>query len=683
MPATHDTLKNGAPRARIVPGGLKANLAANREGTLRWVEEAPLRLVAAALLDAPRKQAKVGEIRGALTTEIIESGNWNRWWNVVRPRLQASRQFSYPKSKPIRLRASNLADVDSSSLDELRASSRASRNGSDKPSESEASAPSATASVDASKTGQGATLTPDIAGLGGWVLWVQADEGEEQPMPKSVPPTQFATFLGRQPKALVGRAVSRVASGIQQRVVESNNPSDKTIESWQESLVAALNRLSGVADQQDAALKEAVLITARVLEKHIRPEFQDVVEWMTAFTSVGDGSAKVMSDAILSASRTALLGTNRLLGRLSKMLDAPSRQNLWLEIMQSGLRTRKDVGLLQRWLGMLKSEERADAIIYLLRAVQGSDSVEVIDSMLRDEWEKSGSKQRARLSEAVELSWQLQRDEPIQNGLALNAAKPTAQMGAWLKVLEPDERYSVISHLIRAGCDMGMIEAIGPVLETEWKIADGEQRHRLFDSVALGWALHDGLRPKALDIMREALLDLVLNGPSRQESQLSELVEVVIEAARTEVERVRDEYERKLAETKQKLAETELKRDQYIKQSRHLQDQFRKERYKAALAIGEKAIKTLGYTLQRLDASHSPDTEVVADASAGIILALSALGAEPFGEVGSILPFDRDIHSADSPKTDAPVRVIARGVRYFRGEDIPHTMIKSQVEVEE
>ena len=680
MPTTQDTLKTGAPRARIVPGGLQANLAANREETLRWVEEAPLRLVAAALLDAPRRTAKVGEIREALTAEVIESGNWNRWWNIVRLRMRDSRHFSYVDRKPIRLRAFNLADVDSSSLDELRASTRVSMSGADKSSESTAAAPSATTSVDAGKAGQGAGPTPDIAGLGGWVLWVQADEGEEQPMPKSVPPIQFATFLGRQPKALAGRAVSRVASGIRQRVVESNNPSDNTIESWQGSLVATLNRLSGVADQQDAALKEAVLITARVLEKHIRPEFQDVVEWMAAFTSISGGSAKIMSDAILSASRIAPLGTNHLLGRLTKLLDAPVRKDLWLGLMQSSLSTRRAAGLLQHWLGMLKAEERADAITYLFRVVEGGESVKVVDSLLRTEWEQSSVRQRERLSDAVALSWQSQLSEPSKNSFTLNGAKPTAQMGTWLKVLDPDERYEVISHLIRVGGNAGMIQAIGPVLETEWNIANDEQRRSLFETVALGWALHDGLRPYARVVMREALLEPNGRGATSQDSRLSELAGVVGEASRAEVNRVRSDLNRQLGERERQLGETAAELDRTKKHLRFLQGEKRQARIGADLEITRDAIIVLGIALQEIATSLEPKSQLTSDVRARIVLALSTLGARPIGQVGDLVPYDPALHEADHPPISGKqVTITAPGMEYYRRSDSPISLLKTQV----
>lgn len=681
MPTTQDTLNTGTPRARIVPGGLKANLATNREETLRWVEEAPLRLVAAVLLDAPRRQAKVGDLEEALAAVVMESTGrkWQGWWDAVRPGLQASRQFSYPKGKPIRLRASNLADMDSR-LDELRASTRVSMSGADKPSESAAPAPSATAAVDAAKARQEAGPTPDIAGLGGWVLWVQADEDEEQPMPKSVPSTQFATFLGRQPKALASRAVSRVASGIQQRVVESNNPSDKTIESWQESLVAALNRLSGVADQQDAALKEAVLITARVLEKHIRPEFQDLVEWMAAFTSGSDGSAKIMSDAILSASRIAPLGTNHLLGRLSKLLDAPVRKDLWLGLMQSSLSQRRAAGLFQHWLGMLKAEERADAITYLFRVVEGGESIKVMDSLLRTEWEKSSVRQRERLSDAVALSWQSQLREPSENSFALNSAKPTAQMGAWLKVLDLSERYDVISHLIRVGGDAGMIQAIGSVLETEWKVADDDQRHRLFDAVVTGWALHEGLRPDARAVMLKALLDLNGSGAPPQDSRLSELTEMVREAARAEVEQVRSDLNRQLEEKDQEKEEVRTELDRTKNELKFLQGKNRHDRQSAELEVTRKAIEVLGIVLQELATSPSSKLEEISDVESRIILALSTLGVKPIGEIGKIVEYDSKLHQADSPQSQGTmVKVIAPGMQYARRNDSPLNLVKMKV----
>ena len=680
MTTTQDTPTTDASRARIVPGGLKANLAANREETLRWVDDAPLRLVAAALLDAgPRRQAKVGEIENALTGEVIENGGWNRWWNVVRPRLQKSGDFSYTKNKPIMLRTRNLADVDSSSLSELRGSNRVSSNGASQSSNGAAPA-AAKASSGADKTSEKAPPTPDIAGLGGWILWVQADAGEEQPLPKSVPPANFATVLGKQPKALAGRAISRIASGIEQRVVESNNPSDKSIESWQDALVAGLNRLSGVPDQQDAAIKEAVLITARVVEKHRRSEFQDVVAWMAAYTSVGENAVKTMSDAILNASRTSSQGADALLGRLSKRLDSPVRKSLWLELMQSNLTTRRDEGLLRKWLGMLDDEDRADAITYLLGVVQGGDSVKFLDSLLRAEWETASDTQRARLSEAVALSWQLRRDEPSPNGIYLNGAKPTAQLGTWLKALDAVDRYDVISHLIRAGGDAGMIEAIASVLETEWKIADDEQRHVLFNAVALGWALHHGLRPKTQAVMREALLELAGNGAGRQDSRLSELADVVGEAASAEVDRVRDEYERKLGEKDQELAEKVRQLDHANGLIEFLQGEIRTKRQSTELDITRDAITILGIALQELATSPSSKSDELSNVQARITLALSTLGVKPIGEIGETVEFDPRLHETDDePNRGTLVDVTAPGMQFSRRKDNPMNVVKMQV----
>ena len=679
MPTTQDSLTADAPRARIVPGGLKANLAANPDETRRWVDDAPLRLVAAALLDAPRKTAKMGELRDALTLEVMESGRWNSWWNVVRPRLDESAQFAYSRRDGTRLRATNLESVDSSSLSELRGANRASSNGASQSSNG-AAATAAKASSGAGKTSESAAPTPDLAGLGGWILWVQADDGEEQPLPKSVPPANFATVLGKQPKALAGRAISRIASGIEQRVVESNNPSDKSIESWQDALIAALNRLSGVPDQQDAAIKEAVLITARVVEKHRTSEFQDVVAWMAAYTSVGENAVKTMSDAILNASRISPQGANALLGRLSKQLDSPVRKSLWLELMQSDLATRRDEGLLRKWLGMLSAEERADAITYLLRAAQGGDSVKFLDSLLRTEWEKSSNGQRARLSDAVALSWQLRRDEPSPNGIYLNGAKPTAQLGTWLKVLDAVDRYDVISHLIRAGGDAGMIEAIGSVLETEWKIADDEQRHDLFNAVALGWALHDGLRPKALAVMREALINPESNGAGRQGTRKSELDEIKVEASQAEVDRVRDKYERKLAEKDRELEGKVSELDSTKRHLKFLQGEKRQKRIGADLEITRNAIALLGIALQEIDTSFEPQSQLTSDVRARMVLALSELGARPVGQVGETVPYDPALHDADHPPISGkPVIITAPGTEYFSRTDSPINLLNMKV----
>ena len=253
---TGDTQKSGdspsVSRGAISQEGLEASLSLDREATLRWVDEAPLRLVASVLIDSARRTATVSDIRTALTQEVIKPQDWNKWWNVVRIGLSESRHFNYAPREPIRLRTPNPAEVDSDSLDDLRTAARRSQVASEKARESSA---------------------PGISGLGGWILWVQADE--EEPMPRSVPPADFVKFLRSLPGSVTPTAISRLTGGMNQRLLEAKQrPAEKSVEMWQESLVAALTRWSELADPPRIHIEDIVALAARALEAFGQVEFK-------------------------------------------------------------------------------------------------------------------------------------------------------------------------------------------------------------------------------------------------------------------------------------------------------------------------------------------------------------------------------------------------------------------------
>ena len=97
---------NASPESGTNPGlkGLRASLIKDRESVLRWVEHAPLRLVAAALVDA-RRHTTSADLKSVLSPAVIEPQKWNRWWEVVRFGLGQSPIFTYDADKrAIRLR---------------------------------------------------------------------------------------------------------------------------------------------------------------------------------------------------------------------------------------------------------------------------------------------------------------------------------------------------------------------------------------------------------------------------------------------------------------------------------------------------------------------------------------------------------------------------------------------------
>ena len=375
-------------RGMIAQEGLEASLSRDREVTLRWVEEAPLRLVAAVLIDARGRRARIADIKAALTREVIKVQDWDRWWNVVRFGLRESRHFSYSPREPVRLRTPNPVEVDSDSLDDLRTAARRAQTATGKPRESSVPAPS-------------------IIGLGGWILWVQADEDE--PMPKSIPPADFVKFLRKLPESVTSTAISRLTGGIKQRLLDSKQrPAEKSVEMWQESLVSALTRWSELSDPPRISFEALVALTAYALEVLGQQEFKDVVAWLAAYTSERGENVEIVSSALLSTSPEAQEGTERLLAMMVGLLEAPVRIALWQRLIRLGLilPTRPPMG---RWVRVLGQDDKSELFSGLLADVRDESSVMELGSLLGAEWRLSDAKQRHRLFDAVALGWVLHR----------------------------------------------------------------------------------------------------------------------------------------------------------------------------------------------------------------------------------------------------------------------------------
>ena len=396
MVTTDETQKSDGPSSApgrrpvssgvIAREGLQASLSLDREGTLRWVEEAPLRLVASALIEEPGRKARIADIKAALTQEVIETKDWERWWNIVRFGLGKSRHFFYAPREPIRLRTRNPAEVDSDSLDDLRTAARRAQTASGKLRESSVPAPS-------------------ITGLGGWILWVQADQDE--PIPRSLPPADFVKFLRKLPESVTKTAISRLTDGITQRLLESKQrPADKSVEMWQESLVSALTRWSELSDPPKISVENIVTLTARALEALGQDKFKDVAAWLAAYTSEGNENIETVSSALLSAYPEAQKGTERLLAVMNDLLETPVRLALWRRLLRLGL-AQPNTAPMGRWLRVLSQDDKSELFTGLLVDVRDDSSIMEIGSLLGAEWRLADEKHRSRLFDAVALGWVL------------------------------------------------------------------------------------------------------------------------------------------------------------------------------------------------------------------------------------------------------------------------------------
>ena len=556
---------------KTTPEGLKASLSKDRESTLRWADEAPLRLVAAALVDSNRRAAKVADIRSALTPGIIKSEDWNKWWRVVLAGLRESRHFSYAPREPIRLRTRNPADVDSYSLAQLRDVSRQAQS-------------RTSISVESSVS------SPSISGLGGWVLWAVADE--EEPMPRSVPSDDFILFLQRMPESVAPIALSRLSSGIKQRLVDAKqNLADTSVKAWESAFVAVLNRWTELAYSPEVSIQGIVSLIVRVLEARHSAAFQDATDWIATYAARSTSDAEAISDALLSTSIVVPIGTENLLRRLSGQLDSSTKVTLWRQL--------------------------------------------------------------------------------ISNGLRLTDMPP---IGPWIRLLDFKDRVDVFVALLTTINDESSIARIGGLLEAEWKQADSQEKYKLFDAVAVAWALHH----QSVPVSKRAMLEAVDDGGLEDEaSLLAEWLSIVSSLS----EKNRNRSEQREAELGQQLKDTKSELDRAGQQIRFLQGENRSKRRSAEIEITRDAITVLGFALQ--DLASVPKSQILDDTEAKIILALSTLGAKPFGSVGALTEFDPALHEATpTPVTGTPVRLVAPGLTYSRRSDTPAIFMKSLAQEE-
>ena len=177
--------------SRLDEQGLEARLFLAPEETRRWVDEAPLRLVAATLVDAGRRRAKTKDIRERLSPAVVDHETWNRWWGRVQNKLKDSPQFDYDAWKGTRLR-SPANEVDSVSFSEL-------------------SPPSKNTQTNR-KPSSAATRFAE------WVIWIQSEEPGEMPRGQG-PPDALISVINNMPETITPRVVRRLADAVELRVL--------------------------------------------------------------------------------------------------------------------------------------------------------------------------------------------------------------------------------------------------------------------------------------------------------------------------------------------------------------------------------------------------------------------------------------------------------------------------------
>ena len=526
--------------------GLTACLLADRDEVLRWKDENPLRLVAAAILDAPRPRAVRKDLGESLVPAIIAPEEWENWWKVVQPAVRDSKSFDYHARNGTRLQGrTNPSAIEPVTLSDLSASS--------------------CKTAGARKSSAPPSVRID------WIDWVESDA----PIPTGTPPDSLANYLSRQRAEIVPDSVAKLRAEIEGRILGVGSP-PKTSGTWVKYLAASLDRWTETAVPSPASIAEIVGLTARLIAKLGVTSCQTLIELLSNYTSANADNARVMADAVLTASLDAPSETATILERIHALLGEPARKALWMRLVTSNAGQVSD-WLIGRWMRLSSDAEKSDMVSALLVSSRAADYKPNLDSLL------DGN-----------------RNLP-----------------------QDDER--------------------------------------LFNPILMSWFLHRDMMPRVARTLKERVNEL-----------------------REENERLRAEHRREIAEKDRLLSVAETNLERAARGEKHLQGELQKTGNAIALSISRDAIVILGEVLQQMSTLASISHREVESVKARITLALMSLGAEQFGKVGEVVPFDSGVHDADSPPVmGTPVIITVPGVAYFENGNTPKTMVKIKVQVEE
>ena len=391
--------------------GLAASLRRDRDAVLRWKDENPLRLVAAALVDVSGRAARK-DLQERIVPEIVAPEEWDSWWKVVQPGIRDySQHFDYHARNGSRLRGTKPSDIEAVALGELSAKSRKT-GGASKP-----------------------TTSPSTR----WIMWVQSDA--PLPIPRGTPPPDFPEFLSQQPDVLIPTAVARLREGVEERILNAVQP-PKTSGVWIESLSVALRRWVETTAPPETSVAETVILAMRlsgVLEprdsynliKWLLPSVSEsakasspspesiaeivgmaarlddsdsLIKWFVTYMSESVENVETMQNAILVNSRQTPRETRSLLQNLHGSLGESARKDLWRRLVTS------DSGQISDWLNncwrnIPTAEEKAEVALNLIIASQDADLIRNLDGLLSGEWSFADIEQRQHLFNPILFGW--------------------------------------------------------------------------------------------------------------------------------------------------------------------------------------------------------------------------------------------------------------------------------------
>lgn len=443
--------------------GLSASLLQDREEVLRWKDENPLRLVAAALVDINGRAARK-DIQERIVPELVPSEDWENWWKIVQPAVRDSQSFDYHARNGTRLKGTAIPSaMESPAFSELSAASR-------------------------KKSGAKKQSAPAVRI--DWVTWVQSDE--TLAIPAGNLPPGLSEILREQPALLVPRAIARVSAGIEERVLGAKKP-PKTSGDWVNALSAALSRWlelhpDAALDSAEFSIAGIVGMTRRLYAVLDKPsDCKSLFQWLADYTSADAQNAGVMANAILIASSAAPSETTTLLEEIDILLSEPDRKELWQNLITAGMR-QSNGWLNNRWLSIPSDSEKAEIVSNLLMLARDADSIGDLDGLLSDMWNTPETARRAHLFNPILMGWILHRElmpkaegvlqkfaEEIGNGNSQTPENPI--MRQWQETVKAASQNEIDCLRAEHRREMDEKERLISVGESELERAGRRERH--------------------------------------------------------------------------------------------------------------------------------------------------------------------------------------------------------------
>ena len=364
--------------------GLAASLRRDRDAVLRWKDENPLRLVAAALLDIGRP-AKKGAIGEKLSPAVISPDEWDRWWSRIQPTMKESRHFSQGASHAIRLRAKP-SEIEPASRSEPVATSPKARD--DKP----RAAPSRSSALR----------------LVDWINWAQSDK--DGSAPRGVPPDGLAAYLRQQPAVLVPTSTVRLSSAIEEKILSVTPSSRPSPEAWIDLLAISLDRCAELPADRRAPMAETVGFCARLTDELGASACKNIIASLANWTSASAESVADMAGAILISASLAPRETSSFLQNLHDALGETVRKALWTWLVTSDAGQVSD-WLIGRWMRMTRDAEKSDMVSALLPFSRDADYISDLKSLLNGELNPARNGDApAHMFNPILMSWFLHRE---------------------------------------------------------------------------------------------------------------------------------------------------------------------------------------------------------------------------------------------------------------------------------